>query len=81
MEFRVTAQYLESSSEQSAKIFHNKEAAIKAFTESCQKNYFSLLEHYVSGNWRRVNLCIDHNNIGKELEYILNHEEIKNEYC
>lgn len=72
MTYRLTIQHDKNNDEKSVTIIDNKEDAKMEYLKSCEKDYFTQLEQCRCGEWERIMFQIEHGNMEKELNYVLN---------
>lgn len=71
MKYRLTTQHYKSDSEQNVTITECKEDVKQTYSDSCRKDYFTLLERCRCGEWERIMFQLEQGNVEKELDYIL----------
>lgn len=72
MKYRITTQHSQNDSEQTITTTDIEEDAKRLYTNSAEKDYFSLLERCRCGEWERVTFQIGQGDTEKELDYVLN---------
>ena len=72
MKHRITTHHSQNASEQTITTTNTIKDAKRLYTNSAEKDYFSLLERCRCGEWERVTFQIGQGDIEKELDYVLN---------